>query len=425
MLLLGSKRVVVMFVLLALAIGLAGHQTALSQGAFEGFESGDLSMLPWRTGGDASWYVTSSERYEGSYAARAGSIGHYGESWLEVEVYLEGGTISFWYKVSSEWGCDYLQFYIDYELQDEWSGDTGWQLATFSVSPGYHTLGWVYSKDGSVSDGYDTAWIDSIRFGGGPPGQQPGDLLTLLLVGDEPPGLTESERDFFSSLLWFRERLWMSSDRWFRDNCYYGLFSILVPSGSIVEPLWGCFHLALRAYWEGRRARGDLWWKHLESLIVAFAQARGLPPNFLDSLEASSAFRVYGERIEYRLTDPARSLFGVTVDAISAVWQRIYNCFWVVNEDDLASLYYITSRGAIAEMLDDLWSEAKLLISGPPRAVEFLQLAADKYFLCRDLVEAFFFGRGSALGPDWDLLTYEQHLWGIPKALEEARSACK
>jgi hypothetical protein len=74
------------------------------------------------------------------------------------------GQISFFYKVSSERYFDYLRFYIDGVLQDEWSGNKGWTKVSFTVGAGRRTFEWVYSKDGSSSYGSDTAWIDGIVF---------------------------------------------------------------------------------------------------------------------------------------------------------------------------------------------------------------------------------------------------------------------
>ncbi|MEA3478815.1 MAG: T9SS type A sorting domain-containing protein, partial [Bacteroidota bacterium] len=72
--------------------------------------------------------------------------------------------ISFWYKVSSESGWDYLRFYIDNNEQTSWSGEIGWTEAEFNVTAGIHTFKWVYDKDGSVSSGGDCGWIDFILF---------------------------------------------------------------------------------------------------------------------------------------------------------------------------------------------------------------------------------------------------------------------
>ena len=131
--------------------------------ADEGFETGDFALLPWRSGGSLPWVVQSSVVRSGSYAARAGAIGHNSSSWLELNLSLGAGTVSFWYRVSSESGYDYLRFYVDGVEKAKWSGETGWQYASLSVTAGTHTLRWEYSKDSSVVAGSDTAWLDDIR----------------------------------------------------------------------------------------------------------------------------------------------------------------------------------------------------------------------------------------------------------------------
>jgi len=134
------------------------------QGRLEDFEMGDISMPPWRTGGDAPWSVTAAEAHSGLYSAQAGLIGDNESTYLEVTLEVGDGEVSFWYKVSSESGFDYLDFYIDGELMDSWSGEIDWSRASYRVSAGTHTFRWVYTKDGSFSEGADTAWIDEISF---------------------------------------------------------------------------------------------------------------------------------------------------------------------------------------------------------------------------------------------------------------------
>jgi len=69
--------------------------------------------------------------------------------------------------VSSEEDYDFLRFYVDDVLDEQWSGNTGWLPHTVSVGPGTHTFRWLYVKDNFVSYLHDTAWIDAITFPGG------------------------------------------------------------------------------------------------------------------------------------------------------------------------------------------------------------------------------------------------------------------
>ena len=72
--------------------------------------------------------------------------------------------ISFWLKVSSEKDYDVLIFTIDGIEKGRWSGDVAWTKVSYPVTAREHTFAWKYSKDGEVSKGSDTAWIDDIIF---------------------------------------------------------------------------------------------------------------------------------------------------------------------------------------------------------------------------------------------------------------------
>ncbi len=77
---------------------------------------------------------------------------------------VRDGDVAFYRKVSSESGSDYLKFYIDRVKQGEWSGEQDWVEVSYPVTAGIRTFEWTYSKDGSASNGDDTAWIDDIVF---------------------------------------------------------------------------------------------------------------------------------------------------------------------------------------------------------------------------------------------------------------------
>ncbi|MCP4709159.1 MAG: T9SS type A sorting domain-containing protein [Planctomycetes bacterium] len=129
----------------------------------EDFETGDFSRYPWEHGGSAEWAIVSQEPYEGVYAAQSGVIGHNLTTELSIILAVTVETdISFYRKVSSEDGYDFLNFYIDGAAQDQWSGEMAWSEVSYVVTPGNHTFTWTYEKDGSVSDGSDAGWIDYI-----------------------------------------------------------------------------------------------------------------------------------------------------------------------------------------------------------------------------------------------------------------------
>lgn len=130
----------------------------------EDFETGDFTKARWLHSGNANWAITSLEKNAGTYSAKAGAITHNQSSILEAIVDCNVGNVTFYRKVSSELGYDYLTFYIDGVEKNKWSGTQNWAQVSFPVTAGTRTFKWTYSKDGSVSSGFDTAWIDDIEY---------------------------------------------------------------------------------------------------------------------------------------------------------------------------------------------------------------------------------------------------------------------
>ncbi|MCP4607261.1 MAG: hypothetical protein GY845_00910 [Planctomycetes bacterium] len=133
-------------------------------------EALDTSMK-FSTGGNADWYSQIKTFYNDSDAAKSGDISDDQESWMQSMV-SGTGTVSFFWKVSSEVGYDYLEFYIDGVFQERISGLVDWNQSTNIItSPGLHILEWRYVKDASVSEGDDCGWIDLFEWSG--PSQSP------------------------------------------------------------------------------------------------------------------------------------------------------------------------------------------------------------------------------------------------------------
>ena len=78
------------------------------------------------------------------------------------------GTISFWWKVSSQTNSDVLIFLIGSSEQARVSGEVEWQQRSFAVASGSQTLKWTYSKNGSTSLGSDRGWVDQVQFSPAP-----------------------------------------------------------------------------------------------------------------------------------------------------------------------------------------------------------------------------------------------------------------
>ncbi|MDD2331429.1 MAG: S8 family serine peptidase, partial [Candidatus Cloacimonetes bacterium] len=133
--------------------------------ADEGFESGNFSAYNWTHSGSQSWVVQSAQSYAGQYAAKSGTINHNQQSSLSVSLQISSpGNISFFKKVSSESGYDFLMFYIDGVEMGSWSGVVDWAFHSYAVSSGYRTFTWTYTKDVSLSSNSDCAWLDHISF---------------------------------------------------------------------------------------------------------------------------------------------------------------------------------------------------------------------------------------------------------------------
>ncbi len=153
---------------LALLLGTvmpATAQVEVLAESIEDFETGDFSKYDWQFEGNADWFITDVNPYEGTYSARSGDIGDAQTSvlYLEYTAYAED-VLSFWYKTSTESGWDFLRFYINGVEMDEWSGINAWSYAEYTVPEGNHIFKWEYYKDFSVSSGEDAVWIDMITF---------------------------------------------------------------------------------------------------------------------------------------------------------------------------------------------------------------------------------------------------------------------
>jgi len=128
------------------------------------FESGTFN-LGWTFGGNANWTIDNSTAWDGAYSARSGAIGDNQLTSLSITMEtVSAGTISFYRKVSSEATYDFLQFYIDNTMKDQWSGNMDWTEVSYNVPAGNHTFKWVYDKDQNTIGGSDCGWIDFITF---------------------------------------------------------------------------------------------------------------------------------------------------------------------------------------------------------------------------------------------------------------------
>ncbi len=123
----------------------------------------DNPGFTWNTAGDAPWFRQTAQTFDGVDALQSGALTNL--QFSEVTATVVGpGQVSFWWKVSSEFGYDFLDLYVDNEFADGISGEWGWEEILYNLPAGTHTLTWVYSKDEDVSDGADAAWLDNVSF---------------------------------------------------------------------------------------------------------------------------------------------------------------------------------------------------------------------------------------------------------------------
>lgn len=109
------------------------------------------------------WTRSSDYTYEGTYSMKSGNISDSQTTTMLLTTTTQAGSISFYKKVSSEAGWDFLFFYIDGIEKGNWSGEIDWSQETFTITAGQHEFKWSYIKDSNTSDFDDCAWVDFIE----------------------------------------------------------------------------------------------------------------------------------------------------------------------------------------------------------------------------------------------------------------------
>jgi len=125
----------------------------------------EAAALPpeFATAGNAPWFPDTFQPGSGTRSAGSGVIPNGGRSELSlVATMTAAGNVTFLLRVSSELDFDFFGFYVDGVLRLSGSGNIPWQPVSVSLSVGTHRFVWVYEKDGSVSAGFDAAWIDDL-----------------------------------------------------------------------------------------------------------------------------------------------------------------------------------------------------------------------------------------------------------------------
>ena len=145
--------------------------------------SGELGVC--RSGGDAGWDPYGYNTYHRSWpSAESGTLGDNQESWMQTPS-TGPGTLSFWWKVSSEENCDFLEFWADGVRRNSISGAQDWAQVSCTVTgSGTHTFKWRYVKDGGNAVGDDRGWVDGAQWSGSVTEPDPDHWLKLTYTYD-------------------------------------------------------------------------------------------------------------------------------------------------------------------------------------------------------------------------------------------------
>ncbi|MDB6121354.1 MAG: hypothetical protein JWQ71_347 [Pedosphaera sp.] len=152
------------------ALGMTNSTTAFLNIPFTNTLAGALNAtnFQWTTSAsltNALWFPQIRFTHDGDSAAQSGGITNGQQSTLQTVV-TGPGTMTFWWKVSSEEGFDFLNLTMDKGETTSMSisGEVDWEQRSFTIPVGSHSLIWKYSKDASVSDGLDAGWLDQVVF---------------------------------------------------------------------------------------------------------------------------------------------------------------------------------------------------------------------------------------------------------------------
>ena len=113
--------------------------------------------------GPGTWFGQTNVTHDGLDSAQSGQTTNSGTSRMQTIAYGPG-TISFWWKTSSETNNDRGVFRIDNVTNAVLSGSSAWSLVSAAIPDGYHSLFWEYAKNASLTGGMDAAWVDEMVY---------------------------------------------------------------------------------------------------------------------------------------------------------------------------------------------------------------------------------------------------------------------
>ncbi|HEY6225978.1 MAG TPA: immunoglobulin domain-containing protein, partial [Verrucomicrobiae bacterium] len=125
-------------------------------------EALDDTDATWSSSTNA-WTGQQAVTHDGIDAAQSAAIPNGKDSSLTASI-TGPGTLSFWWKVSSEPDYDLFSLYLDGDLIENHSGEFDWTQKSLVIPNGVHTVRWTYAKDANLSQGQDAAWVDQVTF---------------------------------------------------------------------------------------------------------------------------------------------------------------------------------------------------------------------------------------------------------------------
>jgi len=126
----------------------------------------DNATQTWVTNATTPWYGQTSVYHNNGSAGRSYFIGDSQQTTLGTAV-TGPGSITFWWKVSSQTNADYLSVLLysptDVQTMNQISGEVNWQYQQIYFGAGSNYIEWTYSKDASGSSGRDAGYVDLVK----------------------------------------------------------------------------------------------------------------------------------------------------------------------------------------------------------------------------------------------------------------------
>ena len=122
--------------------------------------------LEWFSPTAVKWLPQSKRSYDGMDAASSQGLDDDQNSSLETAV-NGPGFLSFWWRVSTEAGFDFLKLYVNNQATHSITGQPAWQRVEIALDRDQtYQLRWSYEKDSSdfLDAGENSAWLDEVNF---------------------------------------------------------------------------------------------------------------------------------------------------------------------------------------------------------------------------------------------------------------------